>query len=215
MTGNEDTRGEFTSKEHALEIVSAVLLALATVASSWGAYQATRWSGVQATSFSRASSLRVESGKQETIAARKINVDVGMFVQYAAALSQDNALLAEFLMKRFRPALQAATEEWLKTKPLENPDAPQSPFDMPQYKLAELELAEELSNQANANFNDAREANQTGDNYVLLTVMFASVLFFSGVAPKFHAFQLRVGMLSLGGIVFLVAAMILSTFPVH
>lgn len=206
---------EFTSKDHALEIVSAVMLSLATLASSWSAYQATRWSGVQATEFSRAGSLRVESSKQTTIGGRKVSIQAGLFVQYAAARSQGNDSLAQFLFDRFPPELKTATEAWLKTEPLKNPDAPSSPFVMKEYRIEELENSDQLSDQANASFEKARVANQTGDNYILLTVLFASVLFFSGVAPKFSAFQLRVAMLGLGIVVFLVAAVVLSAFPVH
>jgi hypothetical protein len=38
-------------------------LGLATLASAWGAYQATRWSGVMATSFSEATILSNDAGK--------------------------------------------------------------------------------------------------------------------------------------------------------
>lgn len=215
MADASDISGEFTSKDHALEIISAVLLSLATLTSAWSAYQATRWSGVQATEFSKASSLRVESGKKNTVAGRKISIQAGLFVQYAAAKSQNNDKLADFLIERFPPELKRATLTWLKTNPLDNPDAPPSPFDMPEYQLKEIQESEELTSEANQSFEKAKVANQNGDNYVLLTVLFASVLFFSGVAPKFHAFSLRVAMLSLGGVVFVAAAIILSTFPVH
>ncbi|MBD3318017.1 MAG: hypothetical protein GF344_19715 [Chitinivibrionales bacterium] len=208
-------RAEFTSRDHALEVISAVFLSLATLASSWSAYQATRWSGVQAIAFSQASTLRVESAKKTAVAGRKFSIQVGLFVQYATAKSQNNEVLAEFLLERFPPELKKATEAWMRTDPFEDPDAPSSPFSMPEYQVTEQREAMELTEEAAESFDKARHANQTGDNYILLTVLFASVLFFSGVAPKFRAFRLRVAMLTLGGLVLVGAALVLSTYPVH
>jgi hypothetical protein len=103
----------------------------------------------------------------------------------------------------------------LKTKPLRNPDAPGSPFEMSEYRIAELDEAEEKTVQAEKAFQKAKNANQTGDNYILLTVMFASVLFFAGVGSKFGSPSLRIAMLSLGGLVFVIAGIILLEYPVH
>ena len=44
-----------------LEVLSAILLSIATVASAWCAYQSARWNGVQAVSFSAANGARTES----------------------------------------------------------------------------------------------------------------------------------------------------------
>ena len=43
-----------------VEVISAAVLALATIASAWSAYQATRWGGVQAAAFAEAGALRAE-----------------------------------------------------------------------------------------------------------------------------------------------------------
>jgi hypothetical protein len=50
-----------TPADTRLDLVAAVLLALATVATAWSGYQASRWNGEQAKAFSRASALRIES----------------------------------------------------------------------------------------------------------------------------------------------------------
>lgn len=206
---------EFTKKDHVVEIIAAVLLALATVGSAWSAYQATRWSGVQAVDFSQAAALRSQSVRKGAIVDRKMAIDVGLFVQFAAAISQQNDSLASFLQNRFSPRLRKAVDAWLATKPLKNPDAPNHPFEMQEYHVEETAQEADLVKQAEIQFDEARRANQTGDNYILLTVVFASVLFFAGVGTKFDAFSLRLGMLSLAGVVFIIATIILVGFPVH
>jgi len=52
-----------------VEIVAAVLLALATVATAWSGYQASRWNGEQTKAFSRANAARVNSTKSAGLAA--------------------------------------------------------------------------------------------------------------------------------------------------
>lgn len=215
MPRDPEGSSEFTRRDHILEIVSAVLLSLTTVASSWSAYQATRWSGVQMTSFNRAGSLRTQAAQSTTRGTQQVGIDVALFIQFAEAFSQQDTVLFDFLLERLRPGFKEVVEEWMALRPLQNPDAPPSPFAMEGYSVPELEKAERLNGEADGFFERAKDANQTGDNYILLTVVFASVLFFSGIATKFEAFYLRVVMISLGGLVFVTAAIVLLQFPVH
>ena len=102
----------------------------------------------------------------------------------ATATKQDD--LAKFYEQRFRPEFKAAFTAWLATKPQENPDAPPSPFAMPEYKLAEIEESERLEQEATATFEQGKSADQQSDNYVLNTVYLASVLVFAGVLSRFR-----------------------------
>ncbi len=198
-----------------LEIISAILLSLATVASAWCAYQSARWNGVQAVSFSAANGARTESVRMSNAALQLTSIDVGMFVQFATAYSEDNMLLAEFLLERFRPEMRTAMDAWLATTPLKNPDAPLSPFAMAEYKLAAQDEADQLLKTAEQKLMDAQAANQRSDNYVLLTVMFASVLFFGGISTKFEVFKIRVAMIALAVLIFITSLVILTTYPIY
>ena len=51
-----------------LELAAAFLLALATVATAWSGYQASRWNGEQAKAFSRANATRIESTRASALA---------------------------------------------------------------------------------------------------------------------------------------------------
>ena len=75
-------------------------------------------------------------------------------------------------------------EEWLATEPIANPDAPATPFEMDAYSSPGAVEAETLRARADQLAAEARTANQNGDNYVLTTVLFASVRFFAGVSTK-------------------------------
>ena len=43
---------------------------------------------------------------------------------------------ADFYAERFRGEFKPAFDAWLATKPLANPDAPPSPFEMAEYRVA-------------------------------------------------------------------------------
>ena len=75
--------------------------------------------------------------------------------------------------------------------------------------------AEDLRAEAEAASAIAVDANQTGDNYVLTTVLFASVLFFAGISTKFSGYWVRVTLVVLAFLAFLSGTVLLLTFPVQ
>lgn len=203
------------AREKWIEIASAALLALATVGSAWNAYQAAVWSGIQTFRLSEATAARTEAARLSNNALQLTTIDVGMFVQYAAARSTGNDQLADFLFERFRPELKTATEAWLATDPLENPSAPPSPFAMPEYSVEAQEQAERMTETAERRSEEAHQANQRSDSYVLLTVLFASVLFFGGISTKFRSERLRMFLIALGALIFIVAAGLLEALSLQ
>jgi hypothetical protein len=85
---------------------------------------------------------------------------------------------------------------------------------MDEYVIAAQRQAEELRSDAEAATAVAVDANQTGDNYVLTTVLFASVLFFAGISTKFSSRWVRIVLVVLGFLAFFTGAVLLLTFPV-
>lgn len=199
-----------------IELWSAALLAAATVATAFSAYQATRWGGVQATSFTEAGAARTESAKAESDGYTLVAIDADIFTQYAVAYSQDNERLQKILRDRFfRKEFKRAYRAWLRQHPLTNPEATKLPFQLPQYKVAKLEDADRLSDKAEGLFDDGRDANQTSDNYILATIFFATVLFFGGLATKFRTDRIAIGALGFGSLMFVAGLLRLVTLPFH
>ncbi len=196
------------------EIFSTVLLAIATVATAWSGYQATRWSGEQAIAFSAASAARVESGKASTLAGQQVQIDIAVFTQWADAYARNEKVLRDFYFKRFRPEFKPAVDAWIATKPLKTPNAPLTPFVMPEYKLAAQVDADRLVAQAEAQTEIAKTDNQRSDNYVLCVVLFATSLFFAGISTKLVAARSRAAILALGYLVFVLTVVWILTFPV-
>ena len=173
--------------KHGFEIACAIVLALATTASAWCAYQSKLWGGAQMARSNAAVRAGREGAVKSLAAVQWRAFDASMFIAYMQARLERNNALETFLAQRFRPEMKPAVEAWLKLDPLNNPAAPPSPFRMAEYVQAEtVEVArqEELAAKAMA---AAREARRFSDDYVLLTVVFASVLFFGGIARAFDS----------------------------
>ena len=186
-----------------VEFISAIVLALATALTAWCGYQAAQWDGEQARSYTEAVTSQVEATRLDGQAAALTSIEIGLFTQWAEALSVGNEDYADFLYQRFPPTLATASEAWLATKPLSNPDAPPSPFAMPEYNLPESQQAQASRDLAELQFVQANEYNEISDRFILLTVLFATVLFFAGVSGKFQWRVLDMAMLILGMIVML------------
>jgi len=198
-----------------VEIIAAVLLALATIASAWSAFQAASWHGIQASLFNRANADRIHASEKFDLADQELGIDIEMYTEYLDALYHGNEPLMDFYMNHaFRDEMKVAMKAWLATEPLNNPDSPDTPFKMKEYKCSLREEAQKLDESGSENSDSARQAIKRADDYVLLTVLFASVLFFAGVGTKFKAPWVKITMVVMGWILFGVATSLLFTMPV-
>ena len=198
-----------------VELFSTILLAVAAVATAWSTYQSTQWRGEQAVNTSKGTAARIESSEAATRAGQLTQIDIATFVQWTDAHLTGDAELAEFYRHRFRPEFEPAFDAWLATEPFTNPDAPLTPFAMPEYRVSESVRSSELNAQAGQHSDDAESANQRADNYVLAVVMLASALFFAGISTKLHEERQREALLALGWLIFLGTAIWLGVSPVQ
>jgi hypothetical protein len=198
-----------------IELVASILLAMATVATAWSGYQSARWGGVQATDYAEASTKRIESTRASTRGGQQVQIDIGLFTNWINAYAEDNEPLVNFYQERFRAEFVPAFDAWLATDPANNPDAPSSPFVMPEYRVADLELADQLEAEATLKFKDAGDANQQSDDYVLNTVILASVLFFAGLANRFNSTPAKLVILLAAILMFSMGLFNLGTYPIE
>jgi hypothetical protein len=203
---------EVVKRDRRVELIAAILLSAATVITAWSAYQATRWSGEQAEGYTRASALRTESVRAFTVANRQIQIDVQTFIGWLDATVEGDQVLADDIQDRMREEFRPAFDAWLAEAPAgEIP--PGTPFERDEYTLAAVEESDELEAKAAAAFEDGREANEIGDNFVLAAVLFASVLFFAGLAGTFDSRRAQVILLVLGGVVFAIGSVVVLLLP--
>lgn len=213
----ESRRRAFFARLHGewLEIITTVLLALATVASAWSAYQAARWRSCEASAFSDANAARVHAAEAYDLADSEMDIDVEMFLAYVDALragDQDTVRLYEDYL--FREEMKVAVAAWRERDPLNDPEAPETPFAMPEYENANRREGGMLEKEAQARMEEAREAIRDSDFYILLTVLFASVLFFAGICAKLKTPWIRITVLIMGVAIFLATLSVMFSRPV-
>ena len=210
-----DLPTRFDRWEPLAEVIVTVVLAFATLATAWSGYQAARWGGEQSNSYSQAGALRTESTRASTKAGQQAQVDIGLFTNWINAFAAEDQELTAFYQDRFRDEFKPAFEAWLATDPVNNPDAPATPFSMPEYQLSLAAEADRLEMEAEATFAEGTEANQTSDKYILNTVFLASVLFLGGIATRFKAMSARWVIIVFSLVILTYGLINLLTYPIQ
>jgi hypothetical protein len=184
-----------------IELIATIVMALAAIATAWCAFQATKWSGIMSIEFSSANAARVESTRADSLANTQRAVDVDVFTAWLDAVATEirdgtippvrengytpeDGTLSAFYFDRMRDEFRPALEAWLSSDPLNDDEAPPTPFGMEEYQLAAADLADDLVVEAEEHRQQALDSNQNGDNYVLTVVGFALVIFFAGISSK-------------------------------
>lgn len=197
-----------------LEVLVTVLLVVAALGTSWSSYQATRWNGEQAKAAGRTNAIRIDAARAQGLSQAQSQVDVATFIAWADADRRGEAAIAAFYADRFRPEFRPAFNAWLATHPLTNPEAPPTPFAMPEYEPAARQAAERLDAAAAAASAEVLRDLQTASNYVLTVVLYAVVLFFAGMSTKITGRRFRWILAGIGCLVLVIAIAWIATFPV-
>ena len=227
-----------------IELLATLLLSLATIATAWSVYEAARWGGVQAVQFSAAGSARTSAAAQLTVGAELGSFDSAVFSEYLRAeRAGDMRALADIQSTLFREEFREAFERWQRERaagavrtPFElsaagagravaerlwhsrfergSPDAG-ALGPSTGYAPSALSRSDALNVEADLAREAAKTANQTSDNYVLTTVLFACVLFFAGICTKFASRMLQVAALAIGASLFVSGGIVLSQLPYH
>jgi len=210
-----DLPTRFDRWEPFAEVIATLVLALATVATAWSGYQSSRWGGEQSTSYSQAGALRTESTRASNQAGQLTQIDIGLFTNWVNAYAGGDERLINFYEKRFRDEFKPAFDAWVATDPANNPDAPKSPFAMPEYQVSLTQEADRLEVEASETFAKGQVANQTSDNYILNTVFLASVMFLGGIASRFKAMSARWVLIVFSLAILTFGLYNILTYPIH
>ena len=193
------------SRFEAIEIIEAVILALVAVATAWSGYQAAQWAGKRAEEYAEASRLRVSAEGLATLAGQERIYDSDTFNSWLTARLDGKAEAAEFFERRFRDEYRPAFAAWMSTDPFKNAQAPPGPIFMPQYHNAKHEQFLALNKQAAEVADQGTKSGETGDQYVRITVLLATVLLITAIGQRFHFKTVRV--------VFMILACLLLCLP--
>jgi len=193
------------SRLEVIEIIEALILALVAVATAWSGYQAAQWAGKRAELYAKANRLRVTAEGLATLAGQERIYDSDTFNSWLAAKLGGKEKEAEFFERRFRDEYRPAFTAWLKTDPFNNPQASPGPIFMPDYHNAKHEQFLALGKEAADVADQGTKAGETGDQYVRITVLVATVLLITAIGQRFRFKSVRV--------VFMILAFLLLCLP--
>jgi hypothetical protein len=206
-------RGSPAGREEGLEIVEAVVLAAVAVLTAWSGYQAARWDAKSSESYALATRTTVEAQEQFTLAGQERLYDVTTFDSWLEARLRGEEELATHFERRFRPEYAIAFAAWMKTDPFRNPDASAGPIFTAEYRSARAEKARELGVAASAHFARGVATRETGDRYVRVTVLLATILLLTALSQRFKITAPRIGVLVVAFAMLGVALYWIATFP--
>jgi hypothetical protein len=194
---------------HVRETIVLIVLSVTAVLTAWCGFESSKWSGEMSVAFSEASSSRIEAARQSGIANAGLQADLTIWGVYVQARAQGDTALATYVEKRFTDHFLVAYRAWIAQGEPTN-----GPFKMKEYVPPGTTEAAAADQRADRRFADALVYNERGDNYALLTVLFALVLFFAAASTRLvrpNSQRILLGV----AIIFLIAATaILATFPI-
>ncbi|MCC6675592.1 MAG: hypothetical protein IT436_00485 [Phycisphaerales bacterium] len=197
-----------------LEAIVALILSLATLASTWCGYQARQWSGAQAANQA-ASDTAERQAAESTIVGLQIRTQDGLvLLEYWRAVRERDEMTARTIYLHMRPQLRDAVDAAVKDG-IETDPGVRGPLQRPEYALPEEQTAIADRDQAASHQALATSAGKTAGSYVLLTLMFASVLFFGGIGGTFSDRRIRTGLASVALVLFAVTLLMLAALPTY
>lgn len=193
----------------AREIIAVFLLSVMAILTAWCGFESSKWGGQMSIQFSQASGARIQSVDLASESRDARAVDLTIYSQWVEAVASGDQALADYLRDRFTPAFTIAFDQW----EADGEDL-KSPFAEPSYVPVGTEESAAASKLADEKFEAALESNQRGDNYSILTVLFAMVLFFTAMSERSRSRWAGWFLLSLGAVVAVAGGIILATFPI-
>ena len=198
-----------------VEVAATVVLSLAVLVASWSAYQASLWGGVQAVNASQYTGQLTESSELTTLITAQFEADAQAMSTWLVLAADGNERGMQILEERFNETLRPAFDTWIDGS-VDGEVPPGVPQDLPEYEAAFTELLEvkNLYTIGAAEASEAAaEANRTGDSFILVTVIMASVMFFAGVGTKLKGKTTRLTMLIVASILCAVAIAAMLSLP--
>ncbi|WP_461473910.1 hypothetical protein [Microbacterium sp. HJ5] len=192
------------------ELVAVILLSLVAVLTAWCGFESAQWGGDSSVAFAEASASRIEQADHENEARAAREIDIALYMQWVIADANGEDELADYISDRFSAELAPAFEAWRADGMQEK-----SPFRLAEYVPPGAAEAEAEGARAEELQARAIEYNDKGDNYSLMTVLFALVLFLAAIAQRGISLIASRIVLWLAGGIALVGLIVLLTFPIR
>lgn len=165
------------------ELMAAILLGLAALATAWAAYQGGKAGGDELAAFTESNQALADANFFFSQGNSTLATDNQLFLAFVEAANGGNPELAEFIRATvINENLGAAMDWWAAT------EEALTPFDDLEgnpYQYVDYEEGAALQATAEEKLAEAQTVGQRGDAYDLASVLLAVSLFFGGISIIF------------------------------
>jgi len=179
----------YERRQRLVETWTAIVLAIAAVATAWASYEASQWADKQADAQAGSAVARTEAARAATSAATHRLVDVQTWLDWVDAVGSGDAARAGFLEARFSDELDVAQAAWLAGTTVDAQGIPRpipegTPFELAEYVIPDLVRSEAYADEAEEQLAIASDASTIATQYVLVVVILAVTMFFASITTK-------------------------------
>jgi hypothetical protein len=211
--GEHARHSETVRHDRLISIAEALLLSVVAVVAAWSGYSAAKWGTDSSLSLAKASATHTEANSAYLQSFALRAQDASNFNAWFSAYLLHDKAGERTAERRFRPQYDVAFRAWLRTRPFANPNAPKGPQYMPQYHPTGLARSASLNAEADRLYAEGEHAGVTGDKYIRVTVILASVLFIVGISSHFRARAARLALITVGMSLLIFAAIEILHLP--
>jgi hypothetical protein len=207
------SRGSRDSGSRLLEVMAVVFLAVATVGSTWCAFQASQWNGEESRLARESSDERVEASRLFSLGTQKVSYDTNTIGLYAEAVAAENENWQQFIRDNIaRAEFEPVIDEWLAA--FESGAALTPLLEDEEYISEQFAPYNEAVDRAESATQLSIEAGDNASDYLLTTLLIAIALFFAGVTTSFKMRSMRLLLLMGSGLTLAVSASRLAELPI-
>lgn len=195
------------------EIIVAILLSFATLASAWCSYQADYWDDMERVLVVESIVLDEDANKLLLESNQLKSAHLIVVSAFIDHYLKKDTLYCSYILAHADTILKPALEEWVKRRPKIVPEIP-NPLQLSAYGNDPQSQFQEIKSASLVKKTESENANKVADRYLLLTVMLALVLFFSGISGTMNVRVAQILSLVISVIVLLVSIVVIVNLPI-
>lgn len=194
-------------------MLAVLLLGVGSVATAWCGLQASRWNGEEARESRDAGIDRIDASESFSLGTQKFAYDANMVTEYARAVGDGDERAREFLRENLvRPEFLPVLDRWEAS--IRAGDDSFNLFTDEEYLDSLFAGSTAKAAESDAALERSNEASDNADDYLLMTLLTATALFFSGVTTSFASRPARLALLAIAATILTFTAARLIDLPV-
>lgn len=195
MADESDGSGDRGSS---VEFVVAILLGIGAILTAYAAYNGALAGGDALKGYTQSSRTTSDANAYYAEYSQTYDADAALFLQYQLLVEKGDTDTAQVIKDNlFSDRLTTATDAWLA---LPEGEGPATPLATEEYVVEDYDTAQQLTQQAEDEFNEAQRIDDQGDKFDLAAVYLAISLFFAGMAALFKIRRNQLILLAISGL---------------